>query len=96
MWFYERRIFQSSSGISVRFSHLLITIQILLFSLMFCDAVAQETDDTDYQTWLDYKAFYQVSDKIQFDGDLGIRGVISDEDWTQIFLRPSFVRRNKT
>jgi hypothetical protein len=56
---------------------------------------AQETDDTDFQTWLDYKIFYHLDNKIQFDGDAGIRGVLSQENWTQAFIRPSVIHQSK-
>ena len=88
---YSKRITPRPGVLSVPVPLLICSI-ILLLTLS--NAIAQE-DDTDFQTWLDYKAFYQVSERIQFDGDLGIRGVISGEEWTQLFLRPSFVQRNR-
>jgi hypothetical protein len=75
---------------------LLTTICTLLFLIASTTGLyAQEEDKTDFQTWMDYKAYYQFENKLQFTPDAGIRGVVSKEVWNQVFLRPSFVHRTK-
>ncbi len=52
--------------------------------------LAQEIDDTDFQTWSDYTSIYRINDKWRYTGDYGIRGVLSGNDGVAVFVRPNF------
>ena len=43
----------------------------------------------DFQTWFDIATIYKLSDNWRYDGDQGIRGVVSDSDFTLLYFRPS-------
>ncbi len=51
------------------------------------DSFAQR--DQDFVTWLDFNYSYVSSPKWTFGGDGGTRGIISSEEFTTIYLRPS-------
>jgi hypothetical protein len=52
-------------------------------------AAAQSFEFTDFHTWTDLATIYNFSDSFRYDGDYGIRGLITDRDWTLIYVRPS-------
>jgi hypothetical protein len=43
----------------------------------------------DFQTWSDIATIYRFADGWRYDGDQGIRGVLSDSDFTLVYFRPS-------
>ncbi|MGD9287765.1 MAG: DUF2490 domain-containing protein [Desulfobacterales bacterium] len=43
----------------------------------------------DFQTWSDIATIYKFSDRWRYDGDQGIRGVLSDSDFTLLYFRLS-------
>jgi hypothetical protein len=49
----------------------------------------------DFQTWSDLATIYKFSDNWRYDGDQGIRGVLSDSDFTLLYFRPSVRYRAK-
>jgi len=51
--------------------------------------VAQD-DGANLQTWVDFTSLYWINNNIRYDGDYGIRGLISDREWTRLYARPSF------
>jgi len=54
-----------------------------------------QEDDTDFQTWMDFRTIYDINEKFTYDGDYGIRGVFSREDWRQYFINPSIIYYHK-
>jgi hypothetical protein len=52
-------------------------------------AASQEFEFKEFHTWTDVATIYQFNDALRYDGDYGIRGLLTDEDWTLIYLRPS-------
>jgi hypothetical protein len=42
----------------------------------------------DRQLWMDYNYQAPFSDKFSLVGDVGIRGLISNYDWNQVYVRP--------
>lgn len=44
--------------------------------------------NSDNQLWLDYNLNVQVTPKFSYGVDAGIRGLISNEDWNQVLIRP--------
>jgi len=51
---------------------------------------------SDFQTWSDIATIYKISDNWRYDGDQGIRGVLSDSDFTLLYFRPSLRYRAKS
>ncbi|MEJ2719978.1 MAG: DUF2490 domain-containing protein [bacterium] len=43
----------------------------------------------DFQTWWDITTTYRFTDRFRYDGDLGTRGIVSNEPWTTAYVRPS-------
>jgi len=50
----------------------------------------------DFQTWSDIATIYNMSDNWRYDGDQGVRGVLSQNDFTQLYFRPSVRYRSKS
>jgi hypothetical protein len=55
------------------------------FSYAFC----QDTNEIDHQSWLDFRTYYVINDLWTYDGDYGVRGILSGEDWQRIYINPS-------
>lgn len=51
--------------------------------------------DTEFETWTDITTIYDFTDRWQYNGDQGIRGVVSRNDFTILYLRPSVHYRVK-
>ncbi|MBT8370971.1 MAG: DUF2490 domain-containing protein [Deltaproteobacteria bacterium] len=49
----------------------------------------------DFQTWSDIATIYKFNDRWRYDGDQGVRGVLSDSDFTLLYFRPSVRYRAK-
>ena len=52
-----------------------------------CDA---QGDEVDFQTWTDFTYTYNIKNKSNVGADLGIRGVVSKNDWNQFYFRPTY------
>jgi len=68
---------------------------IIIFTLasiafFLCDVYAQD-DQTDNQSWIDFRTFYTIDEKWTYNGDYGLRGFISNEDWRRAYINPAFV-----
>jgi hypothetical protein len=57
----------------------------------FYFSFAQE--ETDFQTWTDFTTLYHINDKWIYNGDYGIRGLVSDVNWTQAYIHPAVIYR---
>jgi hypothetical protein len=42
----------------------------------------------DQQLWMDYNYSSKLNDKLSLAGDIGLRGVYSNVDWNQLYVRP--------
>ena len=56
-------------------------------------SVAQIPEFGEFHTWTDLATIYNLGHGFRYDGDYGIRGLLTDPNWTLIYLRPS-VRYN--
>jgi hypothetical protein len=63
-----------------------ISIAVLV---VFMSPRAGRTDDSAFESWIDITTIYQFADRWHYDGDQGIRGVISGDGFTLLYLRPS-------
>ena len=52
-------------------------------------AQCRVADINDFQTWWDITTIYNFNDRWRYDGDQGTRGIVSNEEWTLIYVRPS-------
>lgn len=50
---------------------------------------AQYTETAYFETWTDITTVYNFGERARYDGDYGIRALLSTPDFTQIYLRPS-------
>ena len=57
--------------------------------------LAVPCQSSEFQTWSDFATIKQLTDRWQYNGDYGIRGVLSDNDFTLVYLRPSVSYRFK-
>jgi len=58
-------------------------------------ALAQEPKFEEFHTWWDIATIYNFNDHFRYDGDYGTRGVLSDDYWSLLYLRPSVSYRSK-
>jgi hypothetical protein len=75
-----------------RFCALLIA----LMTLCMLPARAQTPEFNDFHTWADLATIKDFSERFRYDGDYGVRGLLTDGDWTQVYLRPSVRYRAKS
>jgi len=55
----------------------------------------QSAHGSDFYTWSDIATIYKIDDNWRYDGDQGIRGLLSDSDFTLLYFRPSVRYRVK-
>ena len=70
-------------------------INITLLAIISIPALVQFGHGADFQTWSDIATIYKFSDRWRYDGDQGVRGVLSDSDFTLLYFRPSVRYRAK-
>lgn len=51
--------------------------------------LAQYNEASYFETWTDLATVYHFSDRFRYDGDYGLRALLSTPDFTQAYLRPS-------
>jgi len=52
-------------------------------------AASQEPKFSEFHTWSDIATIYNFNDRFRYDGDYGLRGLLTDDYWTLLYLRPS-------
>jgi len=70
-------------------------INITLIIIFSIPALVRSGESADFQTWSDIATIYKFADRWRYDGDQGIRGVLSDSDFTLLYFRPSVRYRVK-
>jgi hypothetical protein len=71
--------------------YIIITLTIIFSFSSISNVRAQDGDEKDFQTWFDFRTAYFIDEKWTYDGDYGIRGFISNEDWRLVYINPSFI-----
>jgi hypothetical protein len=62
-------------------------------SLFFAPAVPLRAQSTaDHQLWTDITLIHHFNAKWRYAGDMGIRGIFTSQEWTQVYARPTFIR----
>ena len=64
-------------------------IKVTLVILISTPVLVRSGAGADFQTWSDIATIYKFSDRWRYDGDQGVRGVLSDSDFTLLYFRPS-------
>ena len=57
-------------------------IRIIILIIISIPAIKQFGHGADFYTWSDIATIYNFSDSWRYDGDQGIRGVLSQNDFT--------------
>jgi hypothetical protein len=70
-----------------RHTQLIFIFLILIFHIPY--AFCQDTENIDSQSWLDFRAYIPINDLWTYDGDYGVRGILSGEDWQRVYINPS-------
>jgi hypothetical protein len=74
----------------VQMKKLRVSCFAIFFMLIKIASVHAQSDQIEFQTWFDITAFFNLGEKSAFGGDMGVRGIISSEDWNQYYIRPTF------
>jgi hypothetical protein len=64
----------------------IVVLGIICFAI---EAPAQNSD-IDFQTWTDFTFTYVIKNRTNIGADLGVRGVVSQNDWNQFYFRPTY------
>jgi len=52
--------------------------------------VFAQSETNTFQTWTDVNLNYSLNNKITLGGDIGLRGMVSRNNWNQFYVRPTF------
>jgi len=58
-------------------------------------AQSQDFSFEEFHTWWDIATIYNFNTKLRYDGDYGTRGVLTDRNWSLVYLRPSVRYRSR-
>jgi hypothetical protein len=61
---------------------------VLTVALQFVNLTGK-SQEVDNQLWINYTLSIPITKKISFGGDIGARGLISNEEWNQFLIRPT-------
>jgi hypothetical protein len=70
-------------------------LKIILIIIMVFLALENSGESAEFQTWSDIATIYKFSDNWRYDGDQGVRGLLSQNDFTLLYFRPSVRYRAK-
>jgi len=62
----------------------------LLSSFFYSHNSKAQSDEVDFQTWTDFTFTYIIKNRNNIGADMGVRGVVSKNDWNQFYLRPTY------
>jgi uncharacterized protein DUF2490 len=60
------------------------------FIITFHWVLNAQKDNVDFQTWTDFTLTKPISQKSLIGGDIGVRGIVSENDWNQFYIRPTY------
>ena len=73
-----------------------LCLMLMLSALFWVEpARAQNREFEEFHTWTDVATIKNFNDRFRYDGDYGIRGLLTDSNWTLVYLRPSVRYRAK-
>ena len=73
-----------------------LNITILIIISIAPPVLVRPAHGADFQTWSDIATIYKFADHWRYDGDQGIRGLLSNSDFTLLYFRPSVRYRAKS
>ena len=76
---------------STRFLKLILVVCHFVVVNVFAQDDSTQVEDVDGQSWMDFRTFYTINDKWTYDGDYGLRGFLSKENWRRLYIHPAFV-----
>jgi hypothetical protein len=68
-----------------------IVLRVILCIYLLLSSVSAQDNQSDFQSWFDFRTFYSIDDNWTYDGDYGLRGFFSDEGWRRAYIHPAFV-----
>ncbi len=69
---------------------------VTLLAIISILVLTRSSDCAEFQTWSDIATIYKFADNWRYDGDQGIRGLLSQNDFTLLYFRPSVRYRAKS
>jgi hypothetical protein len=73
-----------------------LNITILIIISIAPPVLVRSGHGADFQTWSDIATIYKFADHWRYDGDQGLRGLLSNSDFTLLYFRPSVRYRAKS
>lgn len=67
----------------------------LIFVLGLGNPSSVLAQEIDHQFWMNYALSIPISEQLSWGGDIGVRGVGSNQDWNQILIRPAITYKFK-
>ncbi len=67
-------------------------LPILVIVLLFC-RLSGKSQDVDNQLWINYMLTIPANQNFSYGGDIGLRGLISNQEWNQVLIRPTATYR---
>ena len=64
-------------------------LKVAVIILILFTGLVNSGNCDDFQTWSDIATIYRFAEGWRYDGDQGIRGVLSDSDFVLLYFRPS-------
>jgi hypothetical protein len=74
-----------------RFLKFSFILYLVISVSLFAQDESNGDDDIDSQSWMDFRTFYIIDDLWTYDGDYGLRGFLSKENWRRFYANPAFV-----
>ena len=68
------------------------TLHYILLSILLCVIIPSaeaQNDEIEFQTWMDVTIKNYLNKNWILTGDVGIRGLVSNKDWSQFYIRPT-------
>jgi hypothetical protein len=66
----------------------IFTLALLAFGEA-CPGQEQPVELTSFHTWTDFTSITRIRDGFYYDGDYGVRGLLTDPNWALLYARPS-------
>ena len=63
----------------------------IILSILAITPQISAQEETDFQTWTDFTTFYHFNEKWVYNGDYGIRGLLSEQNWNQVYIHPAVI-----
>lgn len=65
-------------------------LSVLFIFLFRIESSHAQSDNIDFQTWSDFTYTYTIKNRTNIGADFGIRGLVSKNEWNQVYFRPTY------